>query len=53
VAFPESHDTPRLAMTLGDPAPAELTRQYRFHYLFAATFSICSRSRAACAAAAN
>jgi starch synthase (maltosyl-transferring) len=39
VAFPESHDTPRLAMTLGDPAPAELTRQYRFHYLFAATFS--------------
>ncbi len=39
VAFPESHDTERLAMTLGDPEPALLERQYRFHYLFAACFS--------------
>jgi starch synthase (maltosyl-transferring) len=39
VAFPESHDTERLAMALGDPEPGELERQYRFHYLFAATFS--------------
>lgn len=39
VAFPESHDTERLAMTLGDPEPAELERRYRFAYLFAASFS--------------
>ena len=39
VAFPESHDTERLAMTLGDPEPDELEHRYRFHYLFAATFS--------------
>ena len=39
VAFPESHDTERLAMALGDPEPDELERRYRFHYLFAATFS--------------
>jgi starch synthase (maltosyl-transferring) len=39
VAFPESHDTERLAMALGDPEPDELEHQYRFRYLFAATFS--------------
>jgi starch synthase (maltosyl-transferring) len=39
IAFPESHDTERLAMALGDPEPDELERQYRFAYLFAATFS--------------
>ncbi|HEX6142153.1 MAG TPA: maltotransferase domain-containing protein [Geminicoccaceae bacterium] len=39
VAFPESHDTERLAMELGDPEPAELERRYRFHYLFSAAFS--------------
>ncbi len=39
VAFPESHDTERLAMALGDPEPAVLERQYRFYYLFAASFS--------------
>ena len=39
IAFPESHDTERLAMTLGDPEPDELLRRYRFAYLFAATFS--------------
>ncbi|HYZ26498.1 MAG TPA: maltotransferase domain-containing protein, partial [Geminicoccaceae bacterium] len=39
VAFPESHDTDRLAMELGDPEPAELERHYRLRYLFAAAFS--------------
>jgi starch synthase (maltosyl-transferring) len=39
IAFPESHDTERLAMTLGDPEPPELERHYRLRYLFAATFS--------------
>ena len=39
IAFPESHDTERLAVTLGDPEPDELERRYRFHYLFAAAFS--------------
>jgi starch synthase (maltosyl-transferring) len=39
IAFPESHDTERLALALGDPEPAMLERQYRFYYLFAATFS--------------
>jgi len=39
IAFPESHDTERLAIELGDPEPAELERQYRFYYLFAAAFS--------------
>ena len=39
IAFPESHDTERLAIELGDPPPAELARQYRLRYLFAACFS--------------
>ena len=39
VAFPESHDTERLAMELGDPEPPELERHYRLRYLFAAAFS--------------
>ena len=30
VAFPESHDTARLAIDLGDPEPDELERHYRF-----------------------
>ena len=39
IAFPESHDTDRLAMDLGDPEPPELERHYRLRYLFAAAFS--------------
>ncbi|MCD6044656.1 MAG: putative Alpha amylase, catalytic domain family, partial [Burkholderiales bacterium] len=39
IAFPESHDTERLAIELGDPPPAELARQSRMRYLFAACFS--------------
>jgi len=39
IAFPENHDTVRLAIELGDPEPAELERWYRLYYLFAATFS--------------
>jgi len=39
IAFPENHDTERLAIELGDPEPAELERWYRLQYLFAATFS--------------
>ena len=39
IAFPESHDTERLAIELGDPEPPELARQYRLRYLFAACFS--------------
>ena len=39
IAFPESHDTERLAIELGDPEPPELARHYRLRYLFAATFS--------------
>jgi starch synthase (maltosyl-transferring) len=39
IAFPESHDTERLAMELGDPEPLELERHYRLRYLFAASFS--------------
>ncbi len=39
VAFPENHDTERLAIELGDPEPPELERQYRLRYLFAASFS--------------
>ncbi len=39
VAFPESHDTERLAMEIGDPEPPELERHYRLRYLFAAAFS--------------
>ena len=39
VAFPESHDTERLAIELGDPEPPELERHYRLRYLFAAAFS--------------
>jgi starch synthase (maltosyl-transferring) len=39
IAFPESHDTERLAMELDDPEPPELERHYRLRYLFAAAFS--------------
>jgi starch synthase (maltosyl-transferring) len=39
ISFPESHDTDRLAMELGDPEPPELARHYRFRYLFASAFS--------------
>jgi starch synthase (maltosyl-transferring) len=39
IAFPENHDTERLAIELGDPEPTELERHYRLRYLFAATFS--------------
>ena len=39
VAFPESHDTERLAMEIDDPEPPELERHYRLRYLFAAAFS--------------
>ncbi len=39
IAFPESHDTPRLAAELGDLDPATRARALRFHYLYAATFS--------------
>ncbi len=38
IAFPESHDTPRLASEL-DPAVVDVAAEYRFRYLFAATFS--------------
>ena len=39
VAFPESHDTERLAMELGDPEPQLAERHYRQRYLFSAVFS--------------
>jgi starch synthase (maltosyl-transferring) len=39
IAFPESHDTPRLAAELGDRDDAAIEAEYRFRYLFAAFFS--------------
>jgi len=39
VAFPESHDTPRLIAELGTRDPAEALAAYRFAYAFAASFS--------------
>ena len=42
IAFPESHDTPRLAATLAEKGivdPKDLEAHYRLHYLFAAFFS--------------
>jgi starch synthase (maltosyl-transferring) len=39
IAFPESHDTPRLASELGARDAAAIAAEYRFRYLFAATFS--------------
>jgi starch synthase (maltosyl-transferring) len=39
IAFPESHDTPRLAAELAGRPPTELEAEYRFRYLFAAFFS--------------
>jgi starch synthase (maltosyl-transferring) len=39
IAFPESHDTPRLAAELGGRDDAEIEAEYRFRYLFAAFFS--------------
>lgn len=41
IAFPESHDTPRLAAELGDQGipPEDLEAHYRLRYSFAASFS--------------
>jgi starch synthase (maltosyl-transferring) len=39
IAFPESHDTPRLAAELGERDEREIEASYRFRYLFAACFS--------------
>jgi starch synthase (maltosyl-transferring) len=39
IAFPESHDTPRLAAELGDRDDAAIEAEYRFRYVFAAFFS--------------
>ena len=39
IAFPESHDTPRLAAEQNGASDAELVAEYRFRYLFAAFFS--------------
>ena len=39
IAFPESHDTPRLAAELADADLIEIERTYRLRYLFAAVFS--------------
>jgi starch synthase (maltosyl-transferring) len=39
IAFPESHDTPRLAAELAARTDAEIEAEYRFRYLFAALFS--------------
>jgi starch synthase (maltosyl-transferring) len=39
IAFPESHDTPRLAAELAGRPAAEVEAEYRFRYLFAAFFS--------------
>ena len=39
IAFPESHDTPRLATELEGRPAAEIEAEYRFRYLFAAFFS--------------
>ena len=39
IAFPESHDTPRLAAELAGRDDARIEAEYRFRYLFAAFFS--------------
>jgi starch synthase (maltosyl-transferring) len=39
IAFPESHDTPRLAAEFPGLSAAELEAEYRFRYLFAGFFS--------------
>jgi starch synthase (maltosyl-transferring) len=39
IAFPESHDTPRLVTELDGRSPAAIEAEYRFRYLFAAFFS--------------
>jgi len=39
IAFPESHDTPRLAAEPSGRANGEIEAEYRFRYLFAAFFS--------------
>ncbi len=39
IAFPESHDTPRLAADLAGRDDATIQAEYRFRYLFAAFFS--------------
>jgi starch synthase (maltosyl-transferring) len=39
IAFPESHDTPRLAGEFGAQPAADIEAEYRFRYLFAAFFS--------------
>jgi len=39
IAFPESHDTPRLISELGNVPVGRIEAEYRFRYLFAATFS--------------
>ncbi len=39
IAFPESHDTPRVAAELAGRSDAEIEAEYRFRYLFAAFFS--------------
>ena len=39
IAFPESHDTPRLGTELGERTTDRIEAEYRFRYLFAATFS--------------
>jgi starch synthase (maltosyl-transferring) len=39
IAFPESHDTPRLSADLHGVSDAAIEAEYRFRYLFAAVFS--------------
>jgi starch synthase (maltosyl-transferring) len=39
IAFPESHDTPRVASELTGRTDAQIEAEYRFRYLFAAFFS--------------
>jgi starch synthase (maltosyl-transferring) len=39
IAFPESHDTPRLAAELNGGVAVAVEAEYRFRYLFAAFFS--------------
>ncbi|MEA2666538.1 MAG: hypothetical protein QOI11_3482, partial [Candidatus Eremiobacteraeota bacterium] len=39
IAFPESHDTPRVAADLAGSSDARIEAEYKFRYLFAAFFS--------------
>ena len=39
IAFPESHDTPRVAAELAGRSDARIEAEYKFRYLFAAFFS--------------